>query len=63
MKGGLMQHDDEGEEGEKVEYPICLMSNPFFVGKKKKKKKKGKKGRWWYSLSLSYKRNISKRET
>ena len=40
-----MQHDDEGEEGEKIEYPICLMSNPFFVGKKKKKKKKGKKGR------------------
>lgn len=44
MKGGLMQQEErEEEEAARVEYPVCLLSNPFFVGKKKKKKKTKKR--------------------
>jgi hypothetical protein len=45
MRGGLMQEEERGEEErlERVEYPVSLLSNPFFPGKKKKKKKGKKK--------------------
>lgn len=45
MKNGLMHPEEIGEDQhlEKVEYPTCLPSNPFFVVKKKKKKGKKKK--------------------
>jgi hypothetical protein len=45
MKNGLMhpEEKDESEQLERIEYPTCLLSNPFFVVKKKKKKGKKKK--------------------
>jgi len=52
MKGGLMhlEEPDEGEKLDKVEYPVSLLSNPFFAVKKKKKK--GKKRKWYLSYGM-----------